>query len=81
MQVEHHDLAHEFPEHLEAMKNLKVNDILFSKKFAEYHGITDEVERLEKADIPVNDLLIEEMKMRRVVLKDELYRALVAHQA
>ena len=80
MQVEHHDLAHEFPEHLEAMQSLKANNPEFAKKFDEYHGITDEVERLELADIPVNDILIEEMKMRRVVLKDELYHALVAHK-
>jgi len=80
MQVEHHDLAHEFPEHLETMQSLKANNPEFAKKFDEYHSITDEVERLELADIPVNDILIEEMKMRRVVLKDELYRALVAHK-
>lgn len=80
MQVEHHDLAHEFPEHVETMQTLKMNDAHFAKLFDQYHSITNEVEGLERADIPVNDILIEEMKKQRVVLKDELYRALVAHQ-
>jgi uncharacterized protein YdcH (DUF465 family) len=80
MHIEHHDLEHEFPEHIEAMQNLRTNDAHFASQFDEYHRLTDEVEALERADVPVNDLLIEEMKMQRVILKDELYRALVAHQ-
>jgi len=80
MHVEHHDLAHEFPEHVEAMHTLKMNDAHFAKLFEQYHGITNEVEAMERADLPVNDVLIEEMKKQRVSLKDELYRALVAHQ-
>jgi len=80
MHVDHHDLANEFPEHLEAMQTLKMKDARFSKLFDDYHSITDEVESLERADLPVNDVLIEQMKKQRVVLKDELYRALVAHK-
>ena len=80
MHVDHHDLANEFPEHLEAMQTLKMQDARFSKLFDDYHSITDEVESLERADLPVNDVLIEQMKKQRVVLKDELYRALVANK-
>jgi len=80
MHVEHHDLAHEFPEHIEAMQTLKTNDARFAKLFDEYHSVTNEVEELERADLPVNDVLIEEMKKQRVALKDQLYRALVAHK-
>jgi uncharacterized protein YdcH (DUF465 family) len=80
MQVEHHDLAHEFPEHIEAMQSLKTHDGHFAKLFDDYHSLTSEVEGLELADLPVNDILIEEMKKQRVALKDQLYRALVAHK-
>ena len=80
MHIEHHDLAHEFPEHIEAMQTLKLKDAHFSKLFDDYHSITDEVESLERADLPVHDVLIEEMKKQRVVLKDELYRVLVANK-
>jgi len=80
MHVEHHDLAHEFPEHTEAMHTLKMNDAHFAKQFDEYHSVTNEVEKLERANLPVNDVLVEEMKKQRVALKDELYRALVAHK-
>jgi hypothetical protein len=62
------------------MHTLKMNDAHFAKMFDEYHGITNEVEKLERANLPVNDVLVEEMKKQRVTLKDQLYRALVAHK-
>ena len=80
MHIEHHDLANEFPEYLEAMNHLKTQDAHFAQLFDQYHSLTDEVEGLERADLPVNDVLIEEMKKQRVLLKDELYRALDAHK-
>ena len=80
MHVEHHDLIHEFPEHKDAIHDLKLSDAHFAKLFDEYHGVTNEVEKLERADMPVNDTLVEELKKQRVVLKDELYRMLVAQQ-
>ena len=81
MHVEHHDLIHEFPEHKDAIHTLKMNDAHFAKLFDEYHGVTNEVEKLERADLPVNDTLVEDLKKQRVVLKDELYRMLVANNA
>ena len=81
MQVEHHDLAHEFPEHKEAIHALKMANAHFAKLFDEYHGVTNEVEKLERADLPVNDVTIEDLKKKRVSLKDELYRMLVAAKA
>lgn len=78
MHVDHHDLVHEFPEHKDAIHDKKMNDAHFAKLFDEYHGVTNEVEKLERADMPVNDALVEDLKKQRVVLKDELYRMLVA---
>jgi uncharacterized protein YdcH (DUF465 family) len=81
MHVEHHDLIHEFPEYKDAIHTLKLKDAHFAKLFDEYHGVTNEVEKLERADLPVNDALVEELKKRRVALKDELYHMLVASKA
>lgn len=81
MHVDHHDLIHEFPDFKDTIHDLKVKDAHFAKLFDEYHGVTNEVERLERADMPVNDLVVEELKKQRVVLKDELYRMLVASKA
>lgn len=80
MQVEHHDLAHEFPEHSATIHALKLSSARFSKLFDQYESLTNEVETLERADLPVNDVLIEEMKKQRLALKDELYHLLVAHK-
>lgn len=79
MQVEHHDLHHEFPEHYQTIHELKVSNHHFARLFEEYHKLTSDVERLEEEDVPVDDYTIEDMKKRRVKLKDELYAMLVAH--
>lgn len=79
MHVEHHDLHHEFPEYSQAIHDLKVGNHHFARLFEEYHKITADVEHLEEEDVPVDDFTIEDMKKRRVKLKDELYAMLVAH--
>jgi uncharacterized protein YdcH (DUF465 family) len=81
MHVDHHDLIHEFPEHKDTIHVLKMNDAHFAKLFDAYHGVTNEVEKWERADMPVNDTLVEDLKKQRVALKDELYGMLVANQA
>ena len=81
MHVEHHDLHHEFPEFSDAIHNLKVSNHHFGKLFTEYHELTAEIEQLETQDVPVDDFTIEEMKKKRVKLKDELYTMLVAAKA
>lgn len=79
MQVEHHDLHHEFPEFSDLIHQLRTADAHFSTLFDEYNGLTANVEDLEEHDIPVDDFSFEEMKKRRVKLKDEIYALLVAH--
>ena len=78
MNIEHHDLAHEFPEHREKIHNLKLGNAHFAKLFDAYHMVTKEVERLEGGGIPVSDETIEKQKKERIALKDQLYAMLVA---
>ena len=80
MQVEHHDLHHEFPEYLDYIHSLKTASEQFGHMYDEYHQLTREVERLEEEDLPVDDFTIENMKKHRVWLKDQMYRMLVAHK-
>jgi uncharacterized protein YdcH (DUF465 family) len=80
MQVEHHELHHEFPEFLDVMQVLRSSDSRFSQMFDEYHNLTSEVERLEEEDIPVDDFTIETMKKARARLKDKVYQILVANK-
>lgn len=81
MQVEHHDLAHEFPQYLETMQTLKASNGLFAQLLSEYDQLTAEIEKLEEADVPTDDFHFEEMKKKRVHLKDQLYAMLTAHAA
>jgi len=78
MSVEHHDLIHEFPELRERIHELKVNDEHFRSLFDEYHELTRSIEKMEDEVTPVSTRTEEEAKKRRLHLKDELYRLLVA---
>ena len=80
MQVEHHELHREFPEFLDVMQVLRNSDSHFSEMFDEYHALTNQVEHLEEDDVPVDDFTIEDMKKKRVKLKDTMYKMLVAHR-
>lgn len=81
MHVEHHDLDHEFPKLHDVMQSLTTQNDRFREMFSEYHRLTDEIERLEEADVPVSDFTIEEMKKQRVRLKDQIYRMTIGYQA
>lgn len=78
MSVEHHDLIHEFPELKDRIHELKVSDQHFRKLFDEYHELTRSVENMENEVTPVSSRTETDAKMRRVHLKDELYRRLTA---
>lgn len=78
MSVEHHDLIHEFPEYRERIHELKVSDAHFRRLFEAYHELTREVENMQNEVTPVATHTEEEAKLRRLRLKDELYRMLKA---
>ena len=81
MYVEHHDLDREFPKLHDVMVELTAQNDRFRSMFGEYNRLTDEIERLEAADVPVSDFTIEEMKKKRVRLKDQIYHMGIGYQA
>lgn len=78
MSVEHHDLIHEFPELKGRIHELKMSDAHFRHLFDEYHVLTRNIEKMENEVTPVATRTEEDAKLRRVHLKDELYRLLTA---
>jgi uncharacterized protein YdcH (DUF465 family) len=78
MSVEHHDLIHELPELKERIHALKTSDAHFKRLFDAYHELTRDIENMENEVTPVATHTEEEAKVRRVRLKDELYRMLTA---
>jgi len=76
MPIEHHDLIHEFPEHKERIHELKTSNAHFRQLFEQYHELTREVEKMEHEVTPVSTQTEEGAKVKRLHLKDELYRML-----
>jgi uncharacterized protein YdcH (DUF465 family) len=74
--VEHHDLHHDFPEMGEQIRSLKMKDRHFARLFDEYHELDREVRKIEEDVEPTSDEHLEQLKMRRVHLKDDLYTML-----
>jgi uncharacterized protein YdcH (DUF465 family) len=78
MSVEHHNLIHEFPELKARIHELKVSDAHFRRLFDEYHDLTREIEKMEDEVTPVATHTEKDAKLRRIHIKDELYRLLTA---
>lgn len=81
MNVDHHDLHHEFPEYAKAIDALKAGSTQFAHRFGEYNALTSRIEELELKDLPIADTALEDMKKLRLKLKDELYAMLRAYKA
>lgn len=81
MHIERHDLDHEFPKLHDVMQELTAQNEKFRTLFDEYNRLTGEIEMLEEADVPVSDFTIEDMKKKRVRLKDQIYHMAIGYQA
>ena len=71
-----HELAADFPEHAERIHDLKQADAHFCRLMDEYHEMNRQVHRAETNVEPIEQLAETELRKRRAVLKDELYRLL-----
>jgi uncharacterized protein YdcH (DUF465 family) len=78
MYNEQHDLTHEFPEYRERIHDLKMHDAHFRQLFDAYHVLDRDVHRAETDVQPMADEALEDLKRRRLHLKDELYALLKA---
>lgn len=76
MSLEKHDLVHEFPQFREKIHTLKTQDAHFAKLFDAYHEVDHEIHRIEQEVETPGDEYVENLKRRRVQLKDELYTML-----
>jgi len=73
MFAEHHDLLHEFPEHKDKIHELKTHNAHFSKLFDEYHDVDKELRRVQQEIETPSDQFVEDLKKKRLALKDELF--------
>jgi uncharacterized protein YdcH (DUF465 family) len=73
---ESHDLMHEFPELKEKIREMRQNDAAFAQLMDDYDQLDAQIRDLEELGSPVADETIEDLKKRRVALKDKLYALL-----
>jgi uncharacterized protein len=73
-----HELADEFPEYVSKMRFLRETDGHFHRLWTEYHDINRAVHRAETNIEPTDDARMEDMRKRRMRLKDEIYGMLVS---
>lgn len=73
---ERHDLPHEFPEYQERIQELMGSNAEFAAMMKEYNALDDEILKIEQNVEPVSDVYAEDLKKKRVLLKDKLYEIL-----
>lgn len=78
MTIEKHDLVHEFPEHREKIHQLKIGNPHFARLFNEYDALDHEIRRIELEIETPGDDYVEQQKLQRVRLKDQLYEMIAA---
>ncbi|MEM8694643.1 MAG: DUF465 domain-containing protein [Pseudomonadota bacterium] len=67
-----HELAEEFPDHVDTLHELKVSNAHFAKLAEEYHTINREIHRIESGVEPATDERTIDLRKRRLELKDEI---------
>jgi uncharacterized protein YdcH (DUF465 family) len=81
MSLEKHSLVKEFPGHHHTIRHLKMHDAHFTKLFDEYHDLDHEIFELERKGSPTTDQHLEEQKLKRVQLKDQLFNMIKKEEA
>ena len=76
--MEQHDLHHEFPEYRDQIHLLKTSNGHFARLFDDYHTLNRQVVRVEISEDVATDFELEDLKKRRLKLKDELHDMLKA---
>ncbi|MHA3915711.1 YdcH family protein [Halovulum sp. GXIMD14793] len=67
-----HELVEEFPDKIEKIHTLKVENAHFGKLFDKYHELNRAIHRAETDVEPTDDLHMGEMRKQRLALKDEI---------
>ena len=73
---EAHDFASEFPEYKETIHKLKISNAHFAKLFDEYNQLNKDILRIETGVENASDEHTEQLKKRRLYLKDNLFQTL-----
>ena len=73
-----HDLLHELPEYHDKIVFLQTQDPEFRGLVQEYDALDKRIQEAELAGLPLSDHAFEDLKKRRLALKDVLFERLRA---
>ena len=73
-----HELAEEFPEHVDRMHALKMEDAHFARLADEYHRVNRAVHCAETNVTPMDQFAEEDLRKERAALKDQIWGMLRA---
>ncbi|WP_377289099.1 YdcH family protein [Rhizobium sp. SG2393] len=76
-----HELAEDFPQHVAAIRHLRATDGHFHRITEAYHEVNRALHRAETDIEPADDLRMQDMRKRRMALKDEIYGLLSRPEA
>lgn len=67
-----HELAEEFPDKVERIRELRASDAHFARLTDEYHELNRTIHRGETDIEPMGDFHLEDLKKRRLALLDDI---------
>ena len=67
-----HELAEEFPDKIDALHELKMDDAHFVRLSSEYHELNRQIHRVETGVEPTSQHFETELRKKRLLLKDEI---------
>ncbi|WP_367850246.1 YdcH family protein [Rhodoferax sp. WC2427] len=78
MELLNHDLAHEFPQLIGKMRSLKLSSSRFLHLFNDYDAVNNAITKIEQDGGAIADEAMENMKKKRLKIKDDIYQMLIA---
>jgi uncharacterized protein YdcH (DUF465 family) len=73
MPIQNHSLVNEFPEMKDRIHEMKMKDKHFARLFADYDHMEHMVQHAESGAPNVADEVLEDLKKKRLYLKDQLF--------
>lgn len=76
MELLNHDLAHEFPQYVQKMRELRASDARFASLFVQYDADNHTIAQYEQGVGLISDEDLEKLKKKRLKVKDEIHQIL-----
>lgn len=73
-----HDIVHEFPQLKDKIHTLKTTNHHFARLYTEYDALNHEIAKVETGGAVMMDEALEDLKKKRLKLKDEIVKMLNA---